>query len=439
MEIIQFIHLFDFYLCGGWGQVIAALMTQPVNVTLTSINMGAVLEWRPPPALAYRANLTYTAEYDMSLGRNSLVEKRYKAVCVQVKALHCDFGALPTPYGIYTFRVRAVEPGKAFQWAKTTEFTPDVHSIIGPPTVFMVLRQSYLELTVTAPKFKMSSLSQILGKPPKYKLTYWKEDSKIEVKEQDVKEGHTRLTISDVKLGSRVCLQAAVISPGQRKSLPSQPVCALPPLPDKIGPLVISLVWVDGLIDVNIHHQVLKSIGHGYGLVTYLITYWMEGEENQVWNRSTTELGSLKLPLPAAQLEKRCCVQAQFFIQTQNITEDVSNITCIRTPSSLYHSLHLEGFLALLSIMVMLLFTWCSYRGFRFLYPNARLPEHFKQYMLESPGMALPLVFQSHEVTEVHYDRVSAVLQVKPKDACHGSQEPENDKLVRQSYYNVLS
>ncbi|XP_048053841.1 cytokine receptor family member B15 [Megalobrama amblycephala] len=177
----------------------------PQNVKVTSINMGAVVEWTSPHNPM--SNVTYTARYFL---RNKNV-----SLCINTKELKCDAGKLPVAFGTYTFQVRAEDQELFSEWVNASKFILNKHSIIGPPTVRLVVQNNNLDVHVQPPVLKVGNLSKIFVQV-NYIIKYWtedQEDAAIERKVTDASED-VKLTIKGQHSWSRFCAQAKVLPKG---------------------------------------------------------------------------------------------------------------------------------------------------------------------------------------------------------------------------------
>ncbi|XP_042586657.1 interleukin-10 receptor subunit beta-like [Cyprinus carpio] len=185
-----------------------AKVAAPQNVKVTSVNMAAVVEWTSPHNPT--SNVTYTARY--------ILRKNDSSLCVNTKELKCDVGRLPFVFGTYIFQVRAEDQGLFSEWVNTAEFSPYKHSIIGPPTVHLVIQNNNLEVHVQAPVLKVGKIADVFSKVS-YIIRYWTEGFKEEATEKRVaetKDDYVKLSIKGLHSWSRYCAQAMVVPKGYR-------------------------------------------------------------------------------------------------------------------------------------------------------------------------------------------------------------------------------
>ncbi|XP_056120530.1 cytokine receptor family member B15 [Rhinichthys klamathensis goyatoka] len=179
----------------------------PQNVKVTSINMGAVIKWTSPHNKM--SNVTYTARY--------ILRNENASLCVNTKELKCDAGELPAIFGTYIFQVRAEDQKLFSEWVNAPPFIPNKHSIIGPPTADLVIRNNNLDVHVQLPVvLKVGKLSKIFSKVT-YAIKYWTEDHEDAAVERKATEASTDVKLTVIKglhPWSRYCAQARVLSTG---------------------------------------------------------------------------------------------------------------------------------------------------------------------------------------------------------------------------------
>ncbi|XP_056157521.1 interleukin-10 receptor subunit beta-like [Lampris incognitus] len=171
---------------------LSSLLQPPKNSRLISHNMGAIL---------------------IGLGD-------YETVCVSA-AQQCDFGTLPSCNGHFEFRVRAKLGGETSKWSKR-EFSPDEDTVIGPPTVALVSQRNAIEVTITDPTLKVSSLRRCFSKVT-YVLKYWKSGDPNQMS-KSVTEQQIRLR--NLENETKYCVEVWVHIPAyKRDSQHSDSVC----------------------------------------------------------------------------------------------------------------------------------------------------------------------------------------------------------------------
>uniref|UniRef100_A0A8C1XGB8 Cytokine receptor family member B15 n=1 Tax=Cyprinus carpio TaxID=7962 RepID=A0A8C1XGB8_CYPCA len=179
----------------------------PQNVKVTSINMATVVEWTSPHNTM--SNVTYTARY----------MKENVSICVNTKELKCDVGKLPSVFGLYIFQVRAEDQGLFSEWVKAKEFLPNKHTIIGPPTVHLVIQNNTLDVHVRAPVLKVGKLEDLFSQVS-YIIRYWTEGFEEEAVEKKVTEASedVKLRVKGLQSWNRYCAQAMVVPKGYKNA-----------------------------------------------------------------------------------------------------------------------------------------------------------------------------------------------------------------------------
>ncbi|XP_036397271.1 interleukin-10 receptor subunit beta-like isoform X2 [Megalops cyprinoides] len=285
--------------------MVLAIVPDPKNVRVTSVNMGAVLEWD----VSHQApgNLTYTAEYSS--------DTAFKAVCQNQTEQRCDFTTVISPYGIYVFQVRAELQEETSQWVKTSEFIPDSNTLIGAPTVRLVSKNGSLEMDIREPVLRVSSLKEV------------------------------------------------------------------------------------------------------YSRVSYNIKYWREGYEDQVTMMS--DIQQTRVGLSRLEPWTRYCVQVQVFIKTFQKRGEFSEVTCETTTTNGRMEPWKIGVVLVVSFVavsvtfpLLFLLTCYSYKGLKFLFPTAKLPEHFRQYLIEpSSHSNIFMAMQNIPQMDEQYHEVSVISE----------------------------
>ncbi|XP_056591678.1 cytokine receptor family member B15 [Triplophysa dalaica] len=195
----------------------AGKLAAPEHVKITSVNMGAVVEYLHNSM----DNVTYTTRY--SLGKVTTY------ICNNSKELKCDAGQLPTVFGRYVFQVRAELQGRFSKWVNADPFTPDTQTIIGPPAVHLFIKRNILEVHVQDPVLKVGRLRNIYSEVS-YVIKYWidgYEESVIEKKiNNEDEEEDVKMRIKELSSWSRYCTQVRMLLKDKRNQTPFSPaVC----------------------------------------------------------------------------------------------------------------------------------------------------------------------------------------------------------------------
>ncbi|XP_043078339.1 cytokine receptor family member B15 [Puntigrus tetrazona] len=192
-------------------------LAAPQNVKVTSINMATVVEWSSPHNPT--SNVTYTARY--------FLRKDNASICVNTRELRCDVGKLPSVFGCYIFQVRAEDQGLVSEWVDADKFLPNKHTIIGPPTVHLVIQNNILDVHVQAPELKVGKLADLFSQVS-YVIRYWTEGFEKEAIEKEVTgvNEEVKQSVKGLQSWSRYCAKAMVVPRGyQNEKKFSATVC----------------------------------------------------------------------------------------------------------------------------------------------------------------------------------------------------------------------
>lgn len=181
------------------SKVVSVSVVGPKNVRITSLNMGLILEWDATPNAT---NISYTAQFKSFYSD-------FQTVCLNTKAHSCDFTSHLSPYGEYTYRVKAQTDGYTSDWVNTTEFTLDKNTTIGPCTVSLMSRGPAIEVSIEDPVFRLSNLGNVFSYFT-YNITYWEDspEGKVEIL-SDIQQD--RLVLSGLKILTTYCVQVQIL------------------------------------------------------------------------------------------------------------------------------------------------------------------------------------------------------------------------------------
>ncbi|XP_072542581.1 interleukin-10 receptor subunit beta-like isoform X2 [Salminus brasiliensis] len=197
-----------------------------------------------------------------------------------------------------------------------------------------------------------------------------------------------------------------------------------------------------GEIEVDITDPVLRksNLREYFHPISYRIRYWTEGEEKKEELKAEQSRIMLQTLIPKV----RYCVQVE--ILTNKYTESSSGEIRTSLPSNKTCILNTEndvepwlivvvllGSCVVVLVLVVLVFfaCWYTYRGFRFLHPKAKLPEHFKQYLCEHPKSSLFLAMQNNPQPEEHYHEVSIIQCLEDPIVPQELQKAEGPKCTK--------
>ncbi|XP_015219084.1 interleukin-10 receptor subunit beta-like [Lepisosteus oculatus] len=195
--------------------VVLASLPPPANVTLNSVNLGAILQWDYEDSLP---NVTYTARVTGYVTE--------EIVCNGITEKICDFTNKLTPFGMYKFQVRAEQGEMISNWTETEEFSLDRKTSIGPPShVGLSSREGILEVSIQDPVMKMEDRSlNYVYNIVSFFIKYWKhgEEHKAVTKKYDQKT----VVLSELEPQAQYCVQVEVyLDVYDKRGEPSQPVC----------------------------------------------------------------------------------------------------------------------------------------------------------------------------------------------------------------------
>lgn len=189
----------------------------PTNVRLCSYNMNLVLSWDPPEQAA--SSLVYTTEYKSSV-------TDYRVGCVNISSLECDFSRLNISifeYAKYTGRVRVEPMTDSSAWMESNQLTLDKDTIISYPSVSLLSNGAVIEVSITDPVFRISSLRNVYHLAT-YNITYWKDGQKDKTRSlSNIQQN--RVVLSDLDTWTKYCVQVQIIT--ERNLNPSKPSTAV--------------------------------------------------------------------------------------------------------------------------------------------------------------------------------------------------------------------
>ncbi|KAK5861500.1 hypothetical protein PBY51_022892 [Eleginops maclovinus] len=220
-----------------WGHtVVSGDLSRPTKVRLTSHDMNLVLSWDLP---AEPAGLLYTTEY-----RSSVIN--YRAGCVNISTLECDFTRHSIPqtiyqFGKYTARVRAHSGTETSAWVESNNVAMDKETNISSPIISLLSNGAAIEVIIQDPVFRISSLRQVYSSAT-YNITYWQDSQKQKTRSiSNIQQ--SRVVLSDLEPWTKYCVKVQ-ISTGRisnNLSQPSADVCESTTI-DKEVPWVAAVV-----------------------------------------------------------------------------------------------------------------------------------------------------------------------------------------------------
>lgn len=205
------------------GLTVVSGILSPRNVRLTSYNLDLVLKWDPP------GNVTVEVLYTTGF-RRFPDNAQLTPACVNTSALHCDLtdpnlGLKIMEFGEYSAAVRALTRNQTSEWVHSEKLSMDRDTVIGPPAVSLVSSGAALEVSISDPEFRLSTVANVFG-PPKYHISYWPQGHKHMATSVLVQQN--RAVLSDLQPWTEYCVQVHVqvatkwnVNPPK----PSEPVC----------------------------------------------------------------------------------------------------------------------------------------------------------------------------------------------------------------------
>ncbi|XP_046701585.1 interferon alpha/beta receptor 1a-like [Silurus meridionalis] len=195
-----------------------------------------------------------------------------------------------------------------------------------------------------------------------------------------------------------------------------------------IGPPSVKLQSRKGKMEVDITDPVLRkgSLKDHYTKIIYHIHYWAKGEMEQ-----EKMVDQSRVMLTNLLLETLYCMRVEINLDYKKKSLP-SNITCEMNTASdevemwLILVVLLVSFLVtLISVLLITMAVWGGYRGIRYLRPKGKLPEHFKQYLLERPTSSI-LAMQNNTPLKEPYHEFSIITfqDVPPKSMQKESSKP---------------
>ncbi|XP_036602773.1 interleukin-10 receptor subunit beta [Trichosurus vulpecula] len=218
---------------------VLAILPEPKNVRMNSVNLKNILQWEPPDF--YKGNVTYTAQY-----------KSYRSFddkCKNIILTSCDFSDI-SKYGNYILRVRAESEDDQSDWVNVT-FCPLEDTIIGPPEIQVESLAGSLHLHFSCPNVEnepnMWTLKDYYYSWT-YNIQYWKNGTNDKL-EKNVP--HDSEVLSDLDPRTVYCLQVQGFVTDKNKTGEwSQPICAqttdngLHPYWIYVAVLIVSMIVV---------------------------------------------------------------------------------------------------------------------------------------------------------------------------------------------------
>ncbi|GAA6099329.1 cytokine receptor family member b4 [Tachysurus ichikawai] len=235
-----------------------AEVPMPQNLRIKSENLGFILEWDPPQTSSGK-DFRYTAEYKSW--------NVFNAVCVNVSSSSCDFTSEVTPYGKYKLRVQTELNGKSSAWMEIDCEPLEIITVISAPDVKLQSRRGKMEVDITEPVLRKSSLKDVYTNI-KYQIRYWTEENRKEVKLVDQR----RVMLLELLPNTRYCMEVEIIMGYKIKnSLPSNITCEMNTASDEVASWLIAVVlFVSFLVTLISVLLISMTVWFGYRGIQFL-------------------------------------------------------------------------------------------------------------------------------------------------------------------------
>ncbi|KAG7463676.1 hypothetical protein MATL_G00179110 [Megalops atlanticus] len=185
-----------------------------------------------------------------------------------------------------------------------------------------------------------------------------------------------------------------------------------------IGAPTVKLISKEGNIEMEIQDpdMRIRKLRDVYSKVSYNIRYWKEDEADEVSMLNDQPQNRVVL----LQLEPwtRYCVQAQVYIPFPEKSGEFSKAMCETSTTDgkvkpWVTALVMLGSMVVVmgTVMVLFLAAWYGYTAVKFIYPSVKLPEHFKQYLIEPPHSYIFLAMQNSPQPEEQCHEVFIVSE----------------------------
>ncbi|KAI1885463.1 hypothetical protein AGOR_G00220460 [Albula goreensis] len=162
-----------------------------------------------------------------------------------------------------------------------------------------------------------------------------------------------------------------------------------------LSPPTVKLSSSEGNMEVFVQDPVTNTPGalrKVYSSVCFNIRYWKQNETEKAELLNCKQQSRLVLP----NLDPRAsyCFQAQLYVPNYNKSSEFGTVTCETNTSNgrvapwvIAVAMLCSLFGVALTVTLLFLIGWYSYKQLQFVFPTAKLPEHFKQYLIEPPPL----------------------------------------------------
>ncbi|XP_073702210.1 cytokine receptor family member b4 [Garra rufa] len=168
----------------------------------------------------------------------------------------------------------------------------------------------------------------------------------------------------------------------------------------------VELISRKGQTEVDITDPPMKkkNLRDIFGNISYLIRFWKEGETEKIDLPSEQS----RVMLPRLEPLVNYCVKVQ--ILYSNHKSQTSNMTCLTNTASDEVQPHVIIVVLLVSFLVVLvtvvlifLAVWYGYKGCRFMFPRADLPEDLKKFLSQRSQCSVLSAMQESAPVKEHF------------------------------------
>ncbi|KAJ8282236.1 hypothetical protein COCON_G00047550 [Conger conger] len=186
-----------------------------------------------------------------------------------------------------------------------------------------------------------------------------------------------------------------------------------------IGAPKVSLSSKAGNIRVDIQDPVTRvpdGLRRLYSSVCYNIMYWEESETEKPTLLECQQ--QISLVLSELKPKVRYCVQAQVSVPSYHKVSNYSAVTCETTTVGRAETwlivvvMMSSLFIVVVTVTLLFLAVWYGYKGIKFMFPKAKLPEDLKQFLIDPPRCDLFLAMQNSSQPEEKCHEVCIVSEL---------------------------
>ncbi|XP_029386296.1 interleukin-10 receptor subunit beta-like [Echeneis naucrates] len=178
-----------------------------------------------------------------------------------------------------------------------------------------------------------------------------------------------------------------------------------------IGSPNVSLLSNGATIEVSIKDPVfaVSTLRNVYISATYNISYWKDSQKDQV--KYISNIQQNRVVLSDLNPRTKYCVQVQINTESNSRPSHPSRVTCENTTSeeapwmaAVLTAVIMAAAVALVCVLAVFRKSICQ-----LFCPKDVLPQHFKEYLLESPDSTIYLAMQNSHPPEEIYHQISVI------------------------------